>query len=300
MAKETFKLTAAEDQATGGIGIKFDDMQDFSYSSGEPTMAMEGYLLAHDLMAHQNGLASIGGVGEECEASGGDWYIRGQHGQYSKNGGDYRSAFEMFTSQLVNDGIRFFNGADWGRTIPTDTESDYDETFEEAIEEARKGIFAEASHYQEGDNNEVFEKAQEYLSKVIYFLRAGINKAQERFPDENHAWTLFWNIADALDPLAKSPQFEGEEYELIVDWEEGTAEAHEVIYNYCEKCYMDDVEEEDFNFSHNMCNECADDTFAECKECEDDKEKENMTNGICEDCHIEDSETVKDGCIISF
>ena len=72
---KAIRLFATSDDSCNSLGlaIKGMDIGDNIYA------AREGFMIAHDLLDHQNGPANIGMIWDEFEALGALWYSRGQY-----------------------------------------------------------------------------------------------------------------------------------------------------------------------------------------------------------------------------
>ena len=222
-------LMSKEDYEFGGIGLQVKGTR-ASGSAMNP--ATTGLLIAHDLLEHQNGLAAIGGIGDELEALGGIWYVRGQHGDMNrKNPFNIHSAETHIASDVMNLARYFSSGIPLRVRVPNTRRHDHDDAFSEIVEIARKNTRAEFN------DDEVAEKMA-YLNEwgywrdVIHLLRVGFNKAHNRF-ERRGRWlanSTFWAIAEAVDAVLPIVEWEGIEFRLSY----GKGEAH------CQQVYEEE------------------------------------------------------------
>ena len=77
--KKVILKTITDSEGTTGIVV--EGMKRIQY----PSAAQEGFLIAHDLLEHVNGIEAIGSVDDELEAMGGCWFVRGKSGQMRRD-----------------------------------------------------------------------------------------------------------------------------------------------------------------------------------------------------------------------
>jgi hypothetical protein len=206
------RLRSFEDQDLGEVGLGIVGMKLKGGSA-----AMRGLLIAHDLLEHQNGIGAIGSVGDELEALGGVWYVRGQHDDINRNCTNWHAPEVHIASDVINLARYFSNGAPLRVRVPKTREHFQDDAFREIIEIAK-------SHQEES-----FEGEGQYYIDALHLMRAGYNKAQTRFGNSYKcmANSQFWSIAEAVDRHAKHLDYEGQEFRL--SYGKGEARCCEVM-----------------------------------------------------------------------
>lgn len=197
-----------------------------------------GEMIAHDLLEHQNGVKAIGPLDDELEALGGIWQVRGRHYDMCRDGRDYHSPQAHIASDIINM-FRDIDGSYWLPSIGQyrTHRCDYDEDFQDIIEEARKGIRAEYTDMGRGDPDEdeqgwtadLFNIRDAYLDNALHLMRRGFRKAQRRFGDGYVGINQFKAIKQAVK--LHRPEFEGQEFRLAY----GNGEAR-----------VDEIYEEDY------------------------------------------------------
>jgi hypothetical protein len=189
--------------------------------------AREGVLLAHDILEHQNGVKEIGQVWDELEALGALYQVRGRHGDLLTKSGSHHSV----EVNLASDVTRMFadycaSGYDGPGSHREGTRAcDYDETFKEVIEIARRDIPREHTDMGRGlpdeDENgwdaDMREAFPHYLALALRRMRIGYRKAVKKYGHGYQAYELFRLIRDAADKI--KPEFEGQEFVLCYNSE---------------------------------------------------------------------------------
>lgn len=213
------KLIAKTDHETGELGLMVAGTPVISY----PMVAHEGRLIAHDILEHQNGLGSIGSVGDEVEALGGVWFIRGQFSDLSRDGyGSMYSPEENLAADLTNLARIYHDGVPLRVDVKNTKTTDDDESFEEMISIAKRDVLREL------DGCEIDHKRlAEYFSACLDLLRTGYRKAARRFGSAHRANSLFWAVAQAVEPYARHVEHEGQEFRL--SYGNGSASCQEVF-----------------------------------------------------------------------
>ena len=205
-------MTVKEDTASGEVGLLLDDVRQIDTFM----TTQEGYIIAHDILEHQNGLKSIGSVDDELEALGGVWYIRGQFSDLSRTGmGSMYSPEESIGSDVANlGGIFVERGVNFRTPVPRTRISEEEDGLQEILESGMKTLMAEL-HY----NDEPLDYARigEYRTAAMHYLRRGVTKAKKRFGCAHKANRMFWNIAEAVNPCAKYLEFQGQRFRLSYD-----------------------------------------------------------------------------------
>ena len=221
MRNKTVILECIEDPCTGELGLILEKSKSSLYSieSCDPITG-DGILIAHDLMEHVGGIENIGGIGEEIEALGAVWFVRGWTGTLREG----RQVYHSPEVDLASDLSRFFiNGYGFGKLTPkTSTGRDddnFDEIIKEIISETRNQINAELE-YQ--DDLPSAWTINEYLQDAVHFLRTGYRKARTKYKREERwgVYNQFQNIAKEIDNNIYT-EFEGQQWTLT--YGEGSA-----------------------------------------------------------------------------
>ena len=201
-------MTAKEDYSLGEIGLMLDDVRQLDY----PSVAQEGRLIAHDILEHQNGLHNIGSIGDELEALGGVWFVRGQWGDITRDQ-NVNSAEQHLASDVMNMAQLFANNVGFNFPVPRTYQHYQDDAFECIIQLGRKSYRSEWDCRADEDAPPI----PEYFDACLHYMRNGYNKAARRFGAGTWANSLFWNIAEAVDPHAKHIEYEGQRFRLGYD-----------------------------------------------------------------------------------
>lgn len=172
------RLIYTEDYA-GSTGLLLKGHNEDAYIDA----ATDGRLIAHDILEHQNGAASIGTPWDEFEALGGVYYVRAQHTPMQLHY-DVMSVVEDIESYDLP----------W-QAAPRTKECDADEDFLAIIKEA-----AEDREFNHKD--------------VLSYLRIGYRKAEKRFERPHWAYDLFMNIEKAVNDFDLDEYYLGQEFLL--------------------------------------------------------------------------------------
>lgn len=218
MTKQTFKLIARTDQETGELGYMVEGTPVINY----PMVANEGLLIAHDILEHVNGLESIGSIDDELEALAGVWFVRGQHGMIRKGPQNHRPE-EHLSSDILNMARIYNYGVEFKTDVPETTDHEMDDVFKEIINLAKDDI---ADEIEDDELNQ--DRVDFYLDACLHYMRQGWDKIAAKFEYQcTCVTTLFWEIADTLDPYM-NPDFEGQELELTFDIEHLNVSVEEI------------------------------------------------------------------------
>lgn len=226
---KSVKLEAFKDENTGEIGLGLLRMA----RNENTNAAMEGLLIAHDLIEHVNGAAAIGGIDDELEALGGIWYTRGQHSDLTRNGaGSHYTIAENIASDITRmfrdhiDGAQYVT-LDIGHSRPCFLDDQLQQTLRDA----------DASYMGEIDD-EGRERARlvwpAYRAAALFRMRLGVRKSRKRWEGRDGsrfaANSQFWAIAEAIDSATKhTDMYEGARFVLRYGDGEAT----------CEETYID-------------------------------------------------------------
>lgn len=199
-------LETHEGERTGTWGLVVAGTQRSELLTG----AIEGSLVAHDIIEHVNGVGMIGEPWDELEALGASWCVRGRWCDYP----GISSAEEGVANDLV------FVFEDWlqNRWAPRShqyrhTKSHYcDEDFDAIIDLGRKRIVSDIAYHDEdyctlGD-------VDTYLIEAKHRMRIGYRKAHRKYGDRFYGGNLFHRIEDAVNNLKREEYFEGQTFRL--------------------------------------------------------------------------------------
>ena len=219
-------LTVKEDFASGETGLILDDIRQIDTFM----VTTDGLLVAHDILEHQNGLRSIGSVDDELEALGALWFVRGWTGQLRRDGvGDIYSVEESIGTDILNLAQVYNNGVNFRTPVPNTRASEAEDALQAICESGFDWMQKEFEHYEDDYVNG--DRMSHYKRSVIHYLRRGYSKAKKRFGSMSKAHYMFWNIAEAVNPVAKHLEFEGQQFKLSYDANRA----------YCSEFYPEDL-----------------------------------------------------------
>ena len=202
------KLEARVCPLSGMLGLQAESL----HVTGSNTPVFEGSLLAHDLLEHQNGIRAIGSVGDEVEAMGGCWFIRGKYGQMRKDMlGSAYSPEEQIAFTIADMCMYHHRGVPMRASTTRTYRHTEDYAFDEILEKTEHYFKDELEHCDDTLNTHLLN---EFLIASRHLLRAGYNKAQRRFGTTGSANDQFWAIADAVDSCCEVIDFEGQQFML--------------------------------------------------------------------------------------
>ena len=221
MQNQAIMLEVVYDPNTGSSGLLACDSV-WNLKDTDAPMINDGALLAHDIMEHVNGLSNIGGVGEECEALGALFQVRGWSGSLQAHGAANRNIHTV-EQNLSSDLVQMYSTweqKDFEAIVPdtsedTDIEAELEEVFAQASTDIRK-------EYPQEDYEEATpENLERYLKGCIEFMRVGYRKAEDKYPCRLEAYDTFFAIAKATDEAITffgldDQGFEGRKFELTV------------------------------------------------------------------------------------
>jgi len=243
-------------EESGELGWVFSDMRDID---GMIMVSTAGYMLAHDLFEHVNGIDRIGSVGDEIEALGAMYFVRGWNGnvfdgseephhrrRYISPEQDIASDIEQQFQELIcrDDG-------DWAHVIPGKTMPlrDGDEWVTDSLECTdimRVDLAQDGAAEDWLEYHEFFKVGRikykhlrpawdHYMDQVRSLLRCGYRKAYKQYKgDHMAAHNMFWNVAREMDRWTKHPEYEGQQGKLY--WDRNRAVFEEV---YPDEYYED-------------------------------------------------------------
>jgi hypothetical protein len=217
-------LEAVSDEYDTAPGFALADAKRY-----EGFMADRGdVLLAHDIVEHQNGLASIGPIWDELEAMGGIWHARGQWGDMmtpSQHSPQVNCASDI--TRMARDLVNAVSPRDFDtlRRAPVTRPSLYDEDFLEILDIARRDIPAEI------EDLETDFDVEEYLADALGRMRIGFRKCERRFSYSRFAsYEQFKAISEAVKAAAPDIEFEGQRFRL--GWGQGKCEIQPLYGEY--------------------------------------------------------------------
>lgn len=214
------RLKVKEDLALGEFGLIVDGMKLID----TPMVSNEGFMIAHDLLEHQNGIRAIGSVGDEVEAMGGCWFIRGQLGQI-RRGMTIHSPEHNIATDIANLAEIYCRNVPMRAEIFNTHEHGHDAAFDEIISQARSRCL----DYLDEDSERAL--LLKFCRDAKHLLRTGYRKAARRFKDDYHlASDQFWSIADAVDGCIKHGVYEYQEFRL--SYGNGRATCEEIHDDY--------------------------------------------------------------------
>lgn len=209
---KTITLIAYRDDNTGEIGLGLKGM-----SRGDETnAAINGALIAHDLIEHVNGPKHIGSIDDELEALGASVYVRAQWGELQRNS---RSVYSP-EQNIASDVVRMFREYVCGAYVapmkfrPRGGRVTHQEALEQvmalAADDWRAEIDAE-------DLDEAVPLWEAYSAIAMQRMQTGYAKARRKWEPRGQfaANNQFWAIADAVDTMLKHEELiEGMEFKL--------------------------------------------------------------------------------------
>jgi hypothetical protein len=187
-----FTLVQREDDATDEKGWVVEELCDIF---DLPSVANDGYLIAHDIIEHVNGIDEIGGIGEELQAMGGVWNTRGQHCDIRR--GPYANRIspqENLSNDFLDMARRFISGEEMGCETPELVESGYEDDFNEIWQYARENL-----HHEIDPEDFDEDKIEEFRKSAEAFFHLGLVKHEKMYGDGLMANSLFYGIVYALE-----------------------------------------------------------------------------------------------------
>jgi hypothetical protein len=192
----TVKLVVDEDKDYGTTGL-FVEENRFRDGMNAST---SGVLMAHDLIEHVNGVREIGPINDELEAMGAIWFTRGQHWDIVRDNpyGAARPPQEHIAADLS----RMFCVWSYGEHASPlrNRAGDHEHDLRDCIDHAR----SDARNELDDSRTDFSELWREYSHIALTRMRAGFRKARRMYGDS--ANELFWAIAEAVEPHAKSAE----------------------------------------------------------------------------------------------
>lgn len=212
----TVKLIAIQCPTLRELGLKVDGVRTFDGM----VATMDGRLIAHDIVEHQNGPGEIGSVWDELQALGGLWYTRGQFGEIVSGRGDYMDPFDVI-SREVDNLSRYVNvGLIRQRLVNK-------RVFKSSAASAFESMVEAAHEAKDGFTTEEFKIFRRY---VRYHMNRGYCKAKKRFGGPRHsryaALNMFIHIQEAVNSIKDRVVEEGQIFLLSYTTTEASCVEH--------------------------------------------------------------------------
>ena len=210
--RHTVKLVSFIDENTGELGLGLKDMP----RNEETNTAIDGMLIAHDIIEHVNGAKHIGSIDDELEAMGALWYTRGQWGDLRRDG---RGSMYTPAQSVASDITRMFTDYFFGATLapaPVTKACEMDDEFNEIIK------IATSQYKAELDGENCTYETLEYNKVALSRMRMGYRKAKRKYEKHGRfaANNLFWTIAECMNVQFKHIHTEGQEFKLSYGFNE--------------------------------------------------------------------------------
>ena len=261
MTQREIQIEVIECGMTGEIGLA---PQGANIAADDYMADTTGVLMAHDLLEHVNGPEHIGSIGDELMALGAIWYGRGETGNLNNrdNAGRYYTPEQNVASDISRM-ARDFSYKGFEFLQPEQTETDQDETFRYMIAYALKDARHEFNDWDE--YREALPELRRYARNCLAFIQAGYNKAAELHECPYEYATLFWSVADALQPYAEHAEYVGQQYTLTI-FDDGRVFIEEYFEDDgergCDDCGewfipADDDEHTENQNGYLMCGDCV-------------------------------------------
>lgn len=219
MTQKVLKLEVIDCPVTGEIGLAavgFPVHDDY-------VAVTSGFVLAHDLIEHPNGIDKIGGVGDELEATGSIWYTRGRHHDLQRPDRSIYSPEQSLAFEIsTNFRYWFDRGCEFDMPVPRSTSDVFDADIIAILKIGVENIRSGFEDYCDDDYSPTTSDIAIFISACKHFMRSGIVKQQARFP--NNEWEAngeFWSVQEAVEPFATSLDHVGQTFDLR--WGDGEA-----------------------------------------------------------------------------
>jgi hypothetical protein len=219
--KKEFTLVVREEYISGNNGWVVEEL---AKMDDQPSVALDGYLIAHDIVEHVNGIEAIGGIGEELQAMGGLWNTRGQWGDIHRGRYTNRnSPQEAVAYDFQSMAMRYINGEEMGYEIPEEVqESEYEEDFNDIWENTIVGLRKEIK-YLSLSKKDIEKKIKEFHKAAERFFHMGVIKHQALYGDQCEANTIFFNIVEALEGKIEKEPESYQRISLNINYDDSTA-----------------------------------------------------------------------------
>lgn len=201
-------LVVRMDEAVGELGLV---LRDLPYTD-MPMVAMTGLQIAHDIVEHMNGTRFIGGIGDELEALGAVWFVRGITGELRRDGGGLMHSVEVhLASDVSRMAVDYVNGVGLERYVPRTRACSEDCVFKDILSIAEQSTRVELEHMED-----TVKFPRDYFRAALHYMRAGYRKACRKYKRTEHANQLFWNISNAVDGYIKSYGIQAEGQQCVL------------------------------------------------------------------------------------
>lgn len=199
------RLIGFVSEVTGETGLGFKGHTSHPNLVGD----IDGRLIAHDIVEHQNGLAAIGCPADELQALGALWHIRGEAGML---GNTYYSPEQSLAHDVESVFHDLLASEDeWLPRIGQyrTHQHECDDVFDEIIKHAGKAIERSESDYDHFDR----DMFNAFLENAKHLMRIGHNKSQRRWGNQYYGTDTFNRIQEAVSEHAPHAE-EGQEFIL--------------------------------------------------------------------------------------
>jgi len=210
---KAMRLITTIDDHSSELGLTIKGIEHKKFLSA----SQNGFLMAHDIIEHQNGHNAIGSVGDEIQALGGSWFVRGEIGDTRGANGSWasaRSPLDILAEDLaVLCELYVESGIPMRSKILNTHDHDSDADFDEMIRQARKMALGEFEYH---DDEVDQDRLRYFLASSKHLLRTGYRKASRRFNHDGIAANnQFWTIEQAVQKHGvEAIEFEGQEFIL--------------------------------------------------------------------------------------
>lgn len=201
-------LNVIED-SFGSTGLAVEGIKMFE----DFNAAIEGALIAHDVLEHQQGFEKIGSIGDELIALGGVWFIRGEVNDITGKP-SMHSAMTHVASEVAR-------MADYVILSQVPIREDLDPTinpdecydYELIVREAKQTFYNERLEDIKEQGIKL-SQINHYFDAVINLMAKGYRMADDRLKCQQRANTMFWEIARQIDTVAKQIHYPGQQFIL--------------------------------------------------------------------------------------
>jgi hypothetical protein len=211
----TITLEAIECPTTGETGFSVAGAS----VADDYMAATNGALMAHDLLEHLNGFDEIGGIGDELEALGAAWYVRGA-----------RSVTEDGLAGDVANLVRDHGYKGFARSVPATTECEADGALDAIYWEARRMARRDYRYVDRDERAEAVPARREFFKHARAFLTAGYLHAAQVYGSNYTAAQTFYAVEAAVNRCTRGLEI-GQQFTLTI----GDGEAR------CEEFYGDEL-----------------------------------------------------------
>ncbi len=220
----TVILKLSEDENLGEIGIVLKGMPRNEY--GDIEAALNGLVVAHDVMEHLNGPEKIGSAWDEFIALGAMWFVRG-----SSIGGPIYSPTDSLMEEIKRAAFTYFVHGEPGWDFPVYSRRPnekrrlklpYDGGMFDEIEylfrnsKELRDLFVKEAAENSTTRASAFNFWESYKIRIEAHVEWGFVRAFDKYKHPYEAHDQFKAIAEAADKLIKNrgDYYEGAEFKL--------------------------------------------------------------------------------------